>query len=727
MANRAVSWIARLRKVLLLALVVCVAGVVALFLFGRTGKQTVRTSFDDEASEAGEGTTLIGQDFDYTFTDRERPIFRIRGASIRAARDETIFLDDVGVTLYDEQGRPFHVESRQAAFNRVRNEGQLQGNVVLKGPEGLELRTARLLLRDKGATLYSPRPVEIRYGGRYIARGQRARVFLPEDLYVMAGKVTVDSVPGVNPPVALRAQRLVYERERRLVRVEGRADLRHGTDFLKALRLTAFLSPDETSLIFVRGLWDVDGRVTTQGEGGSPATVKFSGKDIAVLMRPEANQVRRVDLEGSPRQPARLESTSAGLTRVLQGLRVEGVLGASGALDSAEAFGGVVIRETGSQPGAPALRQARGQRAQAAFRSDGQLATVNLMENVSYQDGKVSASGNRAQVNLDSGQGEFFGSPVQLRSDRGQVTGPHVVYQRNEQTVRILGGVRALLEQAADQDLAGSPLGGGEGPVRVESREAVWRQSPSSFVFSGDVRAWRGDNLLLAPELRGDNEKKTLTATGGVKSLWIPKPEQVKKATGSAASPPAKPANAAAKPTPGNTAKRSPVEVTASEMTYVEPQQAGQGTLTYTGTVRVEQEGKTLACQKLDVELGADNQAKTLLCTGDAKLNDPVAGRNIEGQRAVYELARRQVEMFGEPWVTMRDREGNQVQGRRLVYSIEDGKVEVKGTQPAAGGAAPAAPGAPAPAKPTSPTTPAPPAKPPASGQPKSGGAGMPR
>lgn len=677
MANRVVSSIARLRKLLLLALVVCVVGVTALFIFGRTGKQTaVRTSFDDEASQAGEGTTLIGQDFDYTFTDREKPIFRIRGASIRAARDETIFLDDVGVTLYDEQGRPFHVESRQAAFNRVKNEGHLQGNVVLKGPENLEIRTSRLQLRDQGATLYAPRAVEIRYGGRYVARGARARVFMPEDLYVMAGNVSVDSVPGVTPPVALRAQRLVYEREKRLVRVEGKARLSHGTDFLNALRLNAFLTPDETGLVFVRGLWEVEGRVTTKAEGGAPATVNFSGKDIAVLMRPEANQVRRVDLEGSPRQPARLESTSGGLTRVLQGLRVEGVLGASGALDSAEAFGGVVIRESGSQPGSPAVRQARGQRAQAGFRSDGQLATVSLMQNVSYQDGKVSADGERAEVNFDSGQGEFFGSPVQVRSERGQVSGPRVVYQRDQQTVQVLGGVRALLEQAEDQDLAGSPLGQGEGPVRVEAREALWRQSPSSFVFRGDVRAWRGDNLLLAPELRGDNEKKTLTATGGVKSLWIPKPGQVQKAAGT-----------------GQAAKRSPVEVTANEMNYVEPQRGGQGVLTYTGSVRVEQEGKTLACEKLDVEMGADNQADTLLCNGDAKLNDPATGRNIEGQRAVYELDTRQVEMFGEPWVTMKDREGHQVQGRRLVYSIEDGKVQVKGTQPAAPGSTqPAAP-----------------------------------
>ena len=78
--------------------------------------------------------------------------------------------------------------------------------------------------------------------------------------------------------------------------------------------------------------------------------------------------------------------------------------------------------------------------------------------------------------------------------------------------------------------MAGTPLSKGEGPVHVESQEAFWRQQPSSFLFRGDVRAWRGENLLLAPELRGDREADQLVATGGVKTLWFPTPEQQAKA-----------------------------------------------------------------------------------------------------------------------------------------------------------------------------------------------------
>jgi lipopolysaccharide transport protein LptA len=218
------------------------------------------------------------------------------------------------------------------------------------------------------------------------------------------------------------------------------------------------------------------------------------------------------------------------------------------------------------------------------------------------------------------------------------------------------------MEQDDDSDLAGTPLGEGEGPVWVESREAFWRKEPQSFLFRGDVRAWRGENLMLTTELKGDQAQDRLTAAGGVKTLWIP----VDKANPKA--------------------KRAPVEVVAQEMVYLE----GGNLLTYTGSVRVVQEGKTLTCDKLDVEMTEENRAKMMICNGDAHLNDPKAGRQIAGQKAVYDLAAKRMEITGDK-VTMKDRDGNQVQGKRVIYSVDDGKVEVKGKDDKAPVPAPAA------------------------------------
>lgn len=683
MVRKARSPVAAIRKLLLVALVLCVLVVAGLFLFGRAGRR--KAPQDTAEARGGKGMTLIGEDFDYTFTEGERPIFHIRGESIKADKEGTLYLEGVGLTLYDRAGRVFHVESRKASFNRESNEGALQGDVVLKGPENLELRTARLDLRQKGERVISRGPAEIRYGGQYVVHAGKLQIDIPAEEYVLQGGARVESLPGAETPVLMTSQRMLYERKKRWIRIEGGANLRRGQDWITARRIFGNLTEDESALKFVHAFWDIRGEshAAVQPVAGSPGTaerskVRFSnGKDLAVVFRPEqANQVRRVEFEAPEGGKATLEAVGTTAVRTLTAKRIEGVL-AEGVLSGADAFGGVELREVsraGGPGGRPAgIRQANGQQASAVFRQDGQLTSMDMNGNVTYRDGQATATGNQASLDLEQGRGEFFGAPVVITSERGRMEAPRVVYNTDQQIANARGGVRAVLQKVEETALAGTPLSEGEGPVHVESQEAFWRQQPSSFLFRGDVRAWRGENLLLAPELKGDKEADQLTATGGVKTLWFPTEKQA--AAG------AKPAKGAAKPRP------SLVQVVSSDMTY----QDKQGVLIYTGNVRVDQEGKTLACQRLEVEMDAEHQARTMTCTGDTRVNDPKVGRRIDGQRAVYHVNQRQVDIFGDP-VVMRDKDGNQVRGQRALYYIDDGRVEVKGkdeTAPAPSAAAP--------------------------------------
>jgi len=689
MVRKARSPVTGIRKLLLAALVLIVLAVVGLFLFGKAGLQRQRRP-EERAARGGKDMTLIGEDFDYTFTQGERPIFHIQGDSIEADREGTLYLKGVAVTLYDREGHVFHVECRRASFNRESNEGQLQGDVFLKGPDGLELRTARLDMREKGNRVVSEGDAEIRFGGKYVAHAGRLRFDIPEEVYVLQQGTRVESLPGAEQPVSLVAQRLVYERRKRWLRVEGGANLRRGDDWLAARRIFGNLTDDESGLKFVHAFWDIQGETRAAAQPGAqpkgsppaPTRVRFGGQDLAVVLQPEANQVRHVELAGPPEGQGRasIETVSPTVSRLLTARRIEGEL-AQGVLSGAQAFGGVEIHDNVHVAGSPPVaRQANGQRASAGFRPDGQLTSVELNNNVVFRDAQVTATGDRATLDLEQGQGQFVGKPVTLESDRGRLEAPRVVYDTAQQVANARGGVKALLQKVEDTALAGTPLSAGEGPVHVESQEAFWRQKPSSFLFRGDVRAWRGDNLLLAPELRGDKEADQLVASGGVKTLWYPTKEQASQAT--------RPKKGAADAKSGAAAgARTPVNVAASDMTYRQK----AGVLVYTGNVRVDQEGKTLACQHLEVDLGQDHQAETMTCTGDAHVNDPKAGRQIDGQRAVYHVDARQVEIFGDP-VVMRDRDGNQVRGKRALYYIDDGKVEVKGKDEAA----PATPAMPA-------------------------------
>ncbi len=538
MARKARSPLARLRKLLLAGLVLLLAGIAALFLFGKAGQRREKPAHEEEEDTKGpKGMTLIGEDFDYTFTDGARPVFHIKGVSIKADREGTIYLDRVAVTLWDRQGRVFHMESRKASFNRESNEGVLQGNVVLRGPEDLELHTARLDLQQKGDVVVSDVPVEIHYGGKYIAHASKMTVDIPGENYSLQGGARVESIPGVVPAVLLTGQRLIYDRPQHWLRVEGGTSLRRGADWLTAVRIYGNLSEDETTLTFVHAFWEIQGEThstapVAPGKAARPTTVHFKGgKDLAVAFQKEGpgsqpNQPSRVEMEADEGGRVQMDSVGGGLVRTLLARRIGGSL-ENRVLSSADAVGAVEIREVSRGPdGKALLRQATGQRGTAAFKPDGQLATMELDDDVVYHDGQVTSTGDHGSLDMDQGRGEFVGNPVVVTSDRGRVEAPRMVYNTDQQIVNARGGVKALLQKVEETALNGTPLASGEGPVHVESQEAFWRQQPSSFIFRGDVRAWRGDNLMLAPELRGDKAADQLNATGGVKTLFYPSQEQ---------------------------------------------------------------------------------------------------------------------------------------------------------------------------------------------------------
>ncbi|MFL6234874.1 MAG: LPS export ABC transporter periplasmic protein LptC [Thermoanaerobaculia bacterium] len=690
MPRKARSPLAGLRKLLLAGLVLLLAGIGGLFLFGKAGQRREKPARAEEETRGAKGMTLIGEDFDYTFTEGARPIFHIKGVSIKADREGTIYLDRVAVTLWDRQGRIFHMESRKASFNRESNEGQLQGNVVLRGPEELELHTARLNLQQKGDVVVSDVPVEIHYGGKYVAHSGKMTVDIPGENYALQGGARVESVPGVVPAVSINAQRLIYDRQAHWLRAEGGADLRRGPDWMSAVRIYGNLSEDETTLTFVHAFWEISGEThstapLTPGKAAAPTTVRFKGgKDLVVAFQPERkgaqpNQPSRVEMEAPDGGRVQMDSVGGGITRTLTARRIGGTL-ENRVLSSADAVGGVEIRETVKGPdGKPVLRQANGQRGSASFKPDGQIAGMVLDNNVVYHDGQATATGDHGALDMEQARAELVGNPVVVTSDRGRIEAPRMVYNTDQQIVNARGGVKALMTRVEETALSGTPIASGQGPVHVESQEAFWRQQPSSFIFRGDVRAWRGDNLLLAPELRGDKAADQLTATGGVKTLFYPTQEQAGKA-GKAP---------AGKPTP--------IQASASDLQYTQK----SGVLIYTGNVRVDQEGKTITCQKMEVDLGPDHQAKTMICTGDVKVNDPRVGRKIEGQKAVYQVSQRQVEITGEP-VVMNDKEGNQVRGKRVLYYVDDGRAVVQGKE----GEASPPPAMTAPAKPQPPKPP---------------------
>jgi hypothetical protein len=106
----------------------------------------------------------------------------------------------------------------------------------------------------------------------------------------------------------------------------------------------------------------------------------------------------------------------------------------------------------------------------------------------------VTATGDRANMDMDSGRGEFFGAPVDLTSPRGRMRAPHVIYTTADQLSSC-----GTSTDAARHDVVGHP--GRKSPSRYPAnrRHSRRRTTPQSVVAAKRVvarTAWVGCRVV---------------------------------------------------------------------------------------------------------------------------------------------------------------------------------------------------------------------------------------
>ncbi len=218
--------------------------------------------------------------------------------------------------------------------------------------------------------------------------------------------------------------------------------------------------------------------------------------------------------------------------------------------------------------------------------------------------------------------------------------------------------MRASLE-AGSEAFERTPFGQEQGgPIRVEAEQALYTEDPAAFTFLGEVRAWRGQNILLAEQLRGEQATRELSAGGGVRTLWFSAPS----------------AN-------GSSGEAEPIEVASELLTY----RQSEGIVVYSGKVRVEQASRVLTCRELSVELDDEgHQARKMTCRDDVLLVDAATDRQVLGDSAIYAVDLKQVEIFGDQ-VRLIDSQNNRLEGRYLLYDLDTGTVQIQSRPPQAG------------------------------------------
>lgn len=732
--------IQRIRIVLLVAVVATVGWVAWLLVRERTEQQQQPTEPNPSGAleQADDGMVTVGEGFERTASEGDRALFTVRGDKYAVDEDRVVYLDGVEIIIYSEDDTTYRVESPEATFEQERREARLSGGVTLTGPDGLLLETEALEVLQRGRQVVSAGEVYFRLGERLHGRGDRLRVLLRARRYHLVGHARIASLEGAERPFVLTAQRLTVDRTRHLVEAdEGPVRLEHSEDWLLADRMVVFLDEAEERTQYVRaGNWvvaelrsgDALGRPggaetpddAEGGDGGEAGTatpptgpgtetvpraedlarIRLHTASLDMELTSDGRHPREVHLEGGPGGRARLRAFAAGGGPVhrLDAPRIDGRFeegrphrfeaeeevdlaviddprAVAEAVDAElEAWRAVLFQgedpaET-PLPEASAGRRARGRRAEAAFDATGELETVTLIDDVVVIDRDRRAEGVRGLFRVADDAAEVTGDPATVVTPRVEMEAPTIVYTRSEGLLHGTGGVRARMERTEETTLDGTPLAEGEGPVWVEAEQGFFREAPRTFLFTGSVRAWRGQNLLTGSQLRGDDADQKLTASGDVRTLWVPAEETAAgDGTNEGGTPDA--------------VGQGPIEVTGDEMVY----RPRDRVLVYTGDVVSEQGGRTLACRELEMALapeGAESgRLEKLTCTGDVRMSDPGADskgrRTLRGHRAVYSPGERTVDVTAAPdgQVVMEDRQGNVLQGPRMIYEIERDRVRV--------------------------------------------------
>ena len=636
-------------------LVVFLAVVVGLYVLGRMGRPEPTTSTGDLQQEERGELVLSGKGFEYGMTQGNREIFRIKAERILSDKENNYELEGVDLRMEHEDGSLYYLASDQALYNIDTQAASFTGNVHFRGPNKVELMADGLELREEGQLLVSSSPVEFLFLERFSGRADRLRVNPKRNLFVLAGHVEVDTLPGDESPMSLRCRRFSFQRDDHLLRADGDAILTRGDDELRARRVSVVLTPDEKQVDFILARWGVEADFRQDGDDGLSSTVRLGGRELSVQFEIGTEDPKTADLVAGDKGTVFLGVTDdSGLSRLIRGRHLVGDF-ESGALRRAQAFENVEISEFLSFAPSTVLRTACGDEAVATMTGNGALDQIDLTGSVMLQENDVVAFGDDAHADFETGLMELTGTPSLLVRDSEQLEAPKIVYDQSTEEIVAEEGVRAVLSSGEDINL-GTDSSSSEQPIRIEGTRAEWGGTPPTVAFVGQVRAWQGENFLVSDELRGEPETSRVTATGRVKTVWRPDPDQADEA---GELPP------------------EPLEVTADEMVF----DRDENILLYRGTARAVQLQKSLRCDEIQLFLAEDGGFDMMTCEGSVVLEDGESGNTVLGDKANYRPGDDRAEVEGSP-VVVRDRDGLQLQGKTLIYDFTTATAWMKSAPP---------------------------------------------
>ncbi|MFI5096167.1 MAG: LptA/OstA family protein [Candidatus Acidiferrales bacterium] len=303
-------------------------------------------------------------------------------------------------------------------------------------------------------------------------------------------------------------------------------------------------------------------------------------------------------------------------------------------------------------------------RLDVVFRPEGGVRSIAQSGGVAYADGPQKAWAERGEYTVADQMLVLSGSPRVL--DNGMtMTAQTIRMNRATGDATAEGKVKSTYS-----DLKAQPDGGmlaSSDPIHVTSRSMTAHRSPAVAVYTGDARLWQNANVVEAPTLQFDRDKRSLLAQGvgqgnsgqPVSTVLV----QVDKS-----------------------GKATPVHITSARLNYADAERK----IFLDGGVTAKGSDVTLTGQQMTVFLLPRNQSKAgtglgtpgqierIVAEGKVVLTQPT--RHATGDRLVYTAAEDKFILTGGP-PSIFDAERGKITGDSLTFYRHDYRVLVEGKE----------------------------------------------
>ena len=336
----------------------------------------------------------------------------------------------------------------------------------------------------------------------------------------------------------------------------------------------------------------------------------------------------------------------------------------------------------------------------ATFLPQGGIDAITQQGNVAYDDGQTPDK--RMQAWASSARYTPVDQMLVLTGNPRVMNGTMVTTAKTIRMNRATGDALAEGEvKSTYSDLKEQPDGAllaSASPIHVSAQRMTAHSTPGVALYSGKVRLWQDANVIEAPSVEFDRDRRFVTAHGTaaepVQTILV---QAEKDDVGKARTDQSETENTAEKSRPGSVPKKtapgtSPVAITANLLTYADSERrahyetgvlakgadfsASAKTMDVYLLPRSQTSSQTPSHQSLAGTFAGPGQLDRMVALGDVIIHQPK--RRAEGQKLVYTAADDKFVLTGGP-PSIFDAEQGKITGVSLTFFRRDDRVLVEG------------------------------------------------